>query len=204
MDEDLNLLSISRQPSDSPESVTMEATNVRESIIESTILEEEVASDGGSQYEEPVESPVEIQPLQEEEEEVELEQEPEELPEDPIEKSPLAEDAVVDRVVSPPTELVLPAEHKEDLSHSPGGGWAKFEEEVKQPEEQATSPWSVDSKEFGGKAYTPEKNFSPDSNCGGSGRRHRYDDNYTKLTHHSFFSHKLSHWELQIISGGLF
>jgi hypothetical protein len=172
VDEDMDLLSISRQPSDSPESVTMEATNVRESIIESTILEEEVASDGGSQYEEPVELPVEIQPLQEEEEEAELEQEPEELPEDPIEKSPLAEEAVVERVVSPPKELVLPPERKAEEAHSPGGGWAKFEEEVKQPEEQATSPWSVDSKEFGGKAYASEKNYSPDSNSGG--RRHRY------------------------------
>jgi hypothetical protein len=163
----LNLLTISRQPSDSPESVSMEPTNIRESIIESTILEEEVASDGGSNYEEPVELPVEKQPLQQEEEE-EPEPEVQDEPEDEAES--FVEETIAERVVSPPTELVLPVEEKEDLSTSPGGGWAKFEEEEKKPEEQA-SPWSVDSKEFSGKPFTPDKAYTPDS-TGGS-RRHR-------------------------------
>ncbi|XP_059473318.1 protein disabled isoform X2 [Neocloeon triangulifer] len=180
VEEDLNLLSISRQPSDSPESVTMDATNVRESIIESTILEEEVASDGGSQYEEPVETPVEKQPLQDEEEE---EMEPEsELPlnkEDQDEETynqeePESAEPSPEKVVSPPTELSLPDDRRNDESRSPGGGWAKFEEEEdKKLEEPATSPWSVESKEFGSKVFTPEKAYTPDS-TGGS-RRHRYN-----------------------------
>ncbi|XP_065341567.1 protein disabled-like isoform X5 [Cloeon dipterum] len=178
VDEDLNLLSISRQPSDSPESVTMEPTNVRESIIESTILEEEVASDGGSQYEEPVEIPVEKQPLQQEEdEEVEVDvqsvkdddskEETLKLEEEPVQniQSPV-------RAVSPPKELAIPVESNEEMSISPGGGWAKFEDEDKKLEDPEMSPWSVDGKEFGGKGFTPEKAYTPDSNSGS--RRHRY------------------------------
>ncbi|KAF4525992.1 hypothetical protein B566_EDAN000784 [Ephemera danica] len=159
MEEDFNLLTLSRQQSESPESPVQEAANVRESqsIIESTIFEEEVVSDAGSHEEKPsvdTKSYKSITPNKLSTETSPVKRSPTPTPHlPPLER------------IAPPTELPLPAREKPIDDGDKEERWAKFDEgdsvESRSHNEEAVSPWSLEGREFpAGKMY---RESPPDS-----------------------------------------
>ncbi|PNF36036.1 hypothetical protein B7P43_G12752, partial [Cryptotermes secundus] len=143
MDDDYDLLTLSRQQSDSTESPTVETATVREpqSIIETTILEEDVSAleaDNEEAAEDKITSPTGTKDIA-----------PEPLEEAVNGSSPSEKE---DAVHNSPVE----SKQKEEEAPSAGESWAKFDGSHFATEKPASegqseggvSPWSSDGKEF--------------------------------------------------------
>ncbi|XP_068083912.1 protein disabled [Anabrus simplex] len=159
-DEDYDLLSLSRQQSDRADSPAVEVTPVREpqSIIETTILEEDVNALEGEE-----DTQTELPQLTEELDKVQPS--PEVLPTGKKEDSEGTQAATPPKVVSGPSppqkeeierDLCKEGKRKEEETTPSNEGWAKFESGhvtsekpvSEAPSEGGISPWSSDGKEF--------------------------------------------------------
>ena len=142
VDDAYDLLTLSRQPSESIESPSLETATVREaqSIIETTILEEDVSAlevDNEEAVEDKIMSPAGTKKV---------------TPEPSEEKVHASPSEMEVTVQSSPAE----SKQKEDEAPSAGESWAKFDGSQfttdklasEGQSEGAVSPWSSDGKEF--------------------------------------------------------
>ncbi|XP_069681998.1 protein disabled isoform X2 [Periplaneta americana] len=170
MDDDYDLLTLSRQQSEGTESPTLEVATVREpqSIIETTILEEDVSALEADNEEETVEAAEEktVSPT-----EITKEAVPEPSEEIANGSSPSEKD---DAVQSSPLDARL----KEEETLPAGESWAKFDGNHFATDKPASegqseggvSPWSSDGKEFN---KVPPISWQDQERGGGRRRRAR-------------------------------